>query len=47
MRYVEPDALDAEIAAGPAAFTPWFKIEWARLRREYPQVLAPLTAATS
>ncbi len=31
-RYVTPDALDQEIMATPEIFTPWFKIEWARLR---------------
>ncbi|MDB5985854.1 MAG: isopentenyl-diphosphate delta-isomerase [Nevskia sp.] len=47
LRYVAPDALDAEIEAQPAAFTPWFKIEWARLRREYSEVMAPLATHAS
>lgn len=47
LRYVAPDALEAEIAATPSAFTPWFKIEWARLRREHPGWLAPRAALAS
>jgi len=31
-RWVEPDDLDAEIAASPESFTPWFKIAWPRVR---------------
>jgi isopentenyl-diphosphate Delta-isomerase len=41
LRYISPDALDAEIATRPQTFTPWFKIEWERLRREHSQVFAP------
>lgn len=40
-RYVAPDALDREIVAHPERFTPWFKIEWDRLRREHAHVFAP------
>jgi isopentenyl-diphosphate Delta-isomerase len=47
LRYVAPDALDAEIAANPEAFTPWFKIEWARIRRDHATVFAPLNAASA
>ena len=32
-RYVTPQALQAEIACAPKIFTPWFKIEWARIWR--------------
>jgi isopentenyl-diphosphate delta-isomerase len=39
-RYISPEALDAEMAADPASFTPWFKIEWARIRRDHAGVLA-------
>ncbi len=39
LRYLSPIALDQEMASQPQAFTPWFKIEWERLRREHPQVL--------
>lgn len=34
-RYVQPDALDLEIAASPGRFTPWLKLEWQRLRGEF------------
>jgi isopentenyl-diphosphate Delta-isomerase len=47
LRYVAPDALDAEMAAHPEAFTPWFKIEWARIRRDHAQAFAPLNAASA
>lgn len=33
-RWVAPQAVDAELARHPERFTPWLKIEWARLRRE-------------
>jgi isopentenyl-diphosphate Delta-isomerase len=46
LRYIAPDALDAEMAARPEAFTPWFKIEWERIRREHKQFLAALPAVT-
>jgi isopentenyl-diphosphate delta-isomerase len=42
LRYISPDALDAEMKARPQTFTPWFKIEWERLRGEHPDVFAPL-----
>lgn len=47
LRYVSPAALDEEIAAQPQTFTPWFKIEWERLRREYPHVLVPSALVSS
>ncbi len=40
LRYVALDELDREVAADPAAFTPWFKIEWERLRRDHGVLLA-------
>lgn len=36
-RYVKPEALDREIADTPEHFTPWLKMEWQRLRRQFPQ----------
>jgi isopentenyl-diphosphate Delta-isomerase len=33
LRYVTPQALQAEIDCAPQTFTPWFKLEWARLVR--------------
>ncbi|MBB3104713.1 isopentenyl-diphosphate Delta-isomerase [Azomonas macrocytogenes] len=41
LRYISPQALDAEMAEQPQNFTPWFKIEWERLRREHTEVFAP------
>jgi len=38
-RYVKPRALQAEIAHTPERFTPWFKLEWARIFRAYPWVV--------
>lgn len=38
-RYVTPQALHSEIASAPETFTPWFKLEWARLVRDHPRVL--------
>lgn len=46
VRYVAPDALDAEVAGRPAQFTPWFKIEWARIRAQHASVYAPLASAS-
>lgn len=39
--YVEPLALQAQIACAPGKFTPWFKIEWARIVRSHSGVLDP------
>jgi isopentenyl-diphosphate Delta-isomerase len=44
LRYIAPDALDAEMAANPGAFTPWFKMEWERIRRDHAHVFAPKSA---
>lgn len=33
LRYIEPTALDREMSVSPGAFTPWFKMEWAQIRR--------------
>ena len=33
LRYVSPDALDRELREAPERFTPWFKLEWPRVRR--------------
>jgi isopentenyl-diphosphate delta-isomerase len=41
-RWVEPEALDAEIAADDACFTPWFHMEWTRLRDDFRDVIADL-----
>lgn len=42
-RWIAPAALDAEMAAAPERFTPWFKIEWARIQREHANDLAALS----
>lgn len=44
-RFVAPDALDAELARAPQTFTPWFQMEWARLRADHDQALRALEAA--
>lgn len=34
-RWIEPDALDRELAAHPERYTPWLRMEWQRLRSEF------------
>jgi isopentenyl-diphosphate delta-isomerase len=34
-RWVGIDALEAELKAEPERFTPWFKMEWAHIRRNF------------
>jgi isopentenyl-diphosphate Delta-isomerase len=34
-RWVSPEALQREMSGGAGNFTPWFKIEWARIWRDY------------
>ena len=34
-RFISPDDLDAELEASPRQFTPWFKLEWKRIREEF------------
>jgi isopentenyl-diphosphate Delta-isomerase len=34
-RWVRPEALQAELAGSADKFTPWFKLEWARVWREH------------
>ncbi|MGH3438115.1 MAG: isopentenyl-diphosphate Delta-isomerase [Sciscionella sp.] len=41
-RYVTPQALQTEIAGAPETFTPWFKLEWARISRTCPRPLDPM-----
>lgn len=41
LRYVTPTTLDQELIEQSAAFTPWLKIEWARLRQEHTELFAP------
>lgn len=39
-RFVAPEELDAELERRPDGFTPWFKMEWERLRGEYSERVA-------
>ena len=41
-RFVSPVELDREMAATPDVFTPWFKLEWERIRRDHAGQLAAL-----
>jgi isopentenyl-diphosphate Delta-isomerase len=34
-RWISPEALHAEMAAGAGNFTPWFKIEWAKVWQDH------------
>lgn len=38
-RFVSPEDLDQEIATTPERFTPWFKMEWERIQRDYADIL--------
>lgn len=42
-RYISPRNLDAEMASNPDSFTPWFKMEWTRIKRDHADELAALT----
>jgi len=37
-----PQALQAELAGGAEKFTPWFKLEWARIWRDHRAALLAL-----
>ena len=39
LRWITPTKLDDEMASKPEAFTPWFKMEWIRVRDLYRQTL--------
>ena len=43
-RWIGPEALDAELAAASDHFTPWFKMEWQRLRGSISRMLDQLPA---
>ncbi len=38
-RWVDGDLLTRQLDTEPERFTPWFKMEWQRLRREFPVAL--------
>jgi isopentenyl-diphosphate delta-isomerase len=40
--WLDPAALDEAIAADPQLYTPWFKMEWQRLRKEHAADIAAL-----
>jgi isopentenyl-diphosphate delta-isomerase len=39
LRWITPEALDQEMAAEPDRFTPWFVLEWPRIRDSYAEIL--------
>ena len=41
-RYVAPADLDAEVATQPERFTPWFRLEWQRIRERHMDEIAAL-----
>ena len=41
-RFVSIEALDAELDASPDRFTPWFKMEWQRITKEFTGHIARL-----
>jgi isopentenyl-diphosphate delta-isomerase len=41
-RWIAMDALERELAERPAEFTPWFILEWQRIRRDHGGELAQL-----
>lgn len=41
VRYVSPADLTREIAAHPDRFTPWMKMEWERIRADFPGAIPP------
>lgn len=43
VRWMSPRDVDAALAADGDEFTPWFKLEWQRLRSEFSNAL-PLTS---
>lgn len=43
-RWIRREALDTELAADADKFTPWFKLEWARIWREHRAAVEALQA---
>ena len=42
-RWIDPEALEAEMSGGDAEqFTPWFKLEWTRVWRDYREAVLAL-----
>lgn len=44
-RFVAPDDVDRELAQASDTFTPWFRMEWARLRQDHDEALRMLEGA--
>ena len=38
-RYLDPDELDREFRACPESYSPWFKLEWQRIKTDYMQAV--------
>jgi len=38
-RWISPERVDQELAEDPDAFTPWFKLEWPRVKAAYGELL--------
>ncbi len=48
VKYLSMDSLEAELKVNSALYSPWFKIEWGRIRKEYlPNIDSLFDAATS
>ena len=43
VQFLAPAAVDTLLATAPDTLTPWFRLEWARLRGEFGEVLESLT----
>lgn len=43
IRWITPDDLDREFETRPEIFTPWFEMEWPRVRTALPKVPGPAT----
>ena len=39
IQWLGPEAVDKALSESPDAFTPWFKLEWSRLRSEFAHAL--------
>lgn len=47
-RWMSPEALDEQMrGAGSASFTPWFTLEWERIRRDHRMALQALQSQTA
>ena len=45
-RWIVPEALQAELAAEADKFTPWFKMEWARIWRDHRSTVLSLSKSS-